>query len=69
MGGNGKQLGKLRGAVVSGSRDNLEALVIRPYRDGLNQAIMLDGVGKLVQLGLIERPAWVGGGLVNGIDG
>ena len=30
---------------------------------------MLDGLGKLVQLGFIEGAAGVGGGLVDGVDG
>ncbi len=66
-GGNGKQFGKLGGAITSGSGDDFEALVIRPNRDGLNQAIVLDGLGKLVQLGLIEGAAGVGGGFVDGV--
>ena len=68
-GGNGKQLGKVRGAVASRSCNDLEALVIGTHSEGLNQAVVPDGLGKLVQLGLIEGAAGVGGGFVNGVDG
>ena len=67
-GGNGKQLGKVSGAVASGSCDDLEALVIGSRGERLNQAIVLYGLGKLVQLGLIEGAAGVGGGFVDGVD-
>jgi hypothetical protein len=56
-------------AVASGSRDDLEALVIGSHSDGLNQPVVLDGLGKLVQLGFIEGAAGVGGGFVNLVDG
>ena len=68
VGGNGEQLGKVRSAVASGSRDDLEALVVGSHKKGLNQAVVLDGFGTLVQLGFIEDTAGVGGGLVNGVD-
>ncbi len=59
----------MRGAVASCSRNDLEALVIGSHSEGLNQAVVLDGLGKLVQLGLIKGAAGVGGGLVNLVYG
>jgi hypothetical protein len=44
-------------------------LVIRSHGDGLNQTVVLDGLGKLPQLGFVKRLAGVGGGLVNLVDG
>jgi hypothetical protein len=38
-------------------------------RDGLNEAVVLDALGKLIQLGFIEGAAGVRGGFVNLIDG
>jgi hypothetical protein len=35
----------------------------------VNQAVVLDGLGELVQLGLIEGAAGVGVGLVDLVDG
>ena len=63
-GENGKQLGKLRGAVTSVSCDNLEALVIGSHGGGLNQAVVLDRLGEFVPLGLVKGAPGVGGGLV-----
>ena len=63
-GGDGEKLRKLRGAETPGSCDDLEALVVGPDGDGLNQAVVLDGLGKLIQLGFIEGAAGVGGGFV-----
>ena len=55
----------MRGAVASGSCYDLEAFVVRSHSEGLNQAVVPDGLGKFVQLGLIEGAAGVGGGFVN----
>jgi hypothetical protein len=68
-GGNGEEFGKLCGAVPPGSADDLEALVIRPYRDGLDETVLPNRFGELVKFRLLERPARVGGGLVDRVDG
>ncbi len=44
-------------------------MVIGSHRDGLNHAVVLDGLGKLPQLGFVKRLAGVGGGLVDCVDG
>ena len=68
-GGNGEKLRQLRGAETPRPCNDLEALVVRPDGDGLNQAVVFDGLGKFVQLRLIEGAAGVGGGLMNGVNG
>ncbi len=68
-GWHGEEFGKLRGAEPSGSRHDLEALVVGSDGDGLDEAVMPDAVGKLGQLRFIEGLTRVGGGLVDGVDG
>ena len=67
--GKGKQFGKLRGAEAPRTCDDLEALGLWAYGDGLNQAVGTDGFGQLIQLALVERAAGVGGGFADGVDG
>ena len=62
-------LGKLRGPKASGSGDKLEAVCVRTHRDGLHDAMLPDGLGKLSQLAWLEGLAGVGGGFVDGVDG
>jgi hypothetical protein len=54
-GRNGKQLGKLGGTVASGSGDDLEALVIGSHGDGLDEAVVLDGLGIMLRWPLCGR--------------
>jgi hypothetical protein len=67
-GRDGKQLGQLSGTVTPRSCNQLEAFRVRAYSDGLNEAVMLDAVGKLLQLAFVKSAPWVRGGLVNGVD-
>jgi hypothetical protein len=67
-GGDGEKLCQLRGAEASRSRDDLEALRVRSYGDGLDEAVLPDAFGEFVQLGFFKRPARVGGGLVDGVE-
>jgi hypothetical protein len=68
-GGDGKQLGQLSGAVTPRSRDQLEAVQVRTYRDGLDEAMLPDTLGELMKLAFIKGSARVGCGLVDGVDG
>src|ERR1700730_8420952 len=68
-GRDGKQLGQLSGTVTPRSCNQLEAFRVRAYSDGLNEAVMLDALGKLLQLDFVKSAPGVGGGLVNGVDG
>ena len=43
--------------------------ISKPQGNGLNEAMLPDGLGQLLQLGLLEGLARVGGGLVNMVDG
>ena len=67
-GGNGEKLRQLRGAETPRSGDDLEAFVVGPDGDGLDEAVLPDALGKFVQSGLIEGAAGVGGGFVDGVD-
>ncbi len=53
-GKNGEKLGNLSGAATSGSCDDLKALVVGANGDGLNQAVVLDALGKLIKLGVVK---------------
>ena len=54
-GGNGEKLRQLRGAEAPRSGNDLEALVVRPDGDGLNQAVVFDGLGILWRLSFCGR--------------
>jgi hypothetical protein len=43
------------------SRDNLEALIVGPHGDGLNEAVSAQALGQLGQFKRLKRPAWVCG--------
>ena len=60
--------GHLRGAIASGSGDNLEALVgERPHKQGRENALAADALGQFLEGGILKDAARVGGGL--GEDG
>src|ERR1700733_11443879 len=67
-GRNGEELGQLRGAEASRSRDDLEAFRVGAHGDGLNEAVLPDACGQLMQLGFFKGPARVGGGLMDGVE-
>jgi hypothetical protein len=58
-GGDGKQLGQLSGTVTPRSRDQLEAVRVRTYRDGLDEAVVPNALGKLLKLGFVKGAPWV----------
>ena len=64
-GGNIGQLRDLRRTVTTCASDDFESLFLRPDRDGLNESVDGDALGKLDQLGWLEGSAWVGGGFVD----
>jgi hypothetical protein len=63
-----EEFGQLRCTITPRSCNQLEAFRVRAYSDGLNEAVMLDALGKLLQLGFVKGAPGVGGGLVNGVD-
>jgi hypothetical protein len=67
-GGNGEELCQLCGAEASRSGDDLEALRVGAYGDGLDEAVLPDAFGQLMKLGFFKRPARIGGGLVDGVE-
>jgi hypothetical protein len=68
-GGDGKQLGQLRRTVTPRSCDQLEAFRVGAYSNGLNEAVMLDALGKLQQLAFVKSATWICGGLMDGVEG
>ena len=60
---------KLRRAKASRSRNHLKALRIGAHGDGLNQSVVLNALGQLLQLDFVKGTARIGGGLVDGVDG
>src|SRR5579871_2294927 len=67
-GGDGKQLRQLSGTVTPRSRDQLEAFRIGANGDGLDESVLSNALGQLVQLTFIKSAAGVGGGLMDGVD-
>ena len=68
----GREVKTVRQAARRGNAlpcDDLETVGVRADGDGLNEAMLPDGLGKLFQLGLLEGLAGVGGGLMNLVDG
>ncbi len=54
-----RQFGKLRGTETPYPGDNLEAVTVGPHRDELNESMLPDALGKLLQLRLLEGPGIV----------
>src|ERR1700730_6946124 len=67
-GGDGEKLCQLRGAEASRSGYDLEAFRVRADGDGLDEAVLPDAFGELMELGFFKCPTGVGGGLVDGVD-
>jgi len=67
-GRNGEEFCKLSCTVAPRSCDQLEAIRVGAHGDGLDEAVVPDAFGKLLQLALLEGAAGVGGGLVDGVD-
>ncbi len=68
-GRHGEELSQLRRTEASRSGHDLEAIAVGPHGDGLDQAMLPDALGQLVEFGFLEGAAGVGAGFVNGIDG
>ncbi len=68
-GWDGEGFCKLCRTVAPRSRDQFEAVRVGAHGDGLDEAVVPDALGELLQLALLERAAGVGGGLVDGVDG
>src|SRR3984885_12924657 len=64
-----KEFGQVSGTVTPRSCNQLEAFRVRAYSDGLNEAMMLDAVGKLLQLAFVKSAPGIRGGLMDGVDG
>ena len=67
-GRQGKEFGKLRGTEAPCPCNDLEAVCVRAYGNGLDEAVLPNAFGKLLQLARLEGLAWVGGGLVDGVN-
>ena len=68
-GGKGEEFRKLRGAEPPCTGDDLEASLVRTHGDGLDEAVLPDTLGQLVEFGFLEGLAGVAGGLVNLVNG
>ena len=68
--GNGCSLGHLRGAITPRSGDDLEALLGEgPNKQGRENSLGADALGKLLEGGILEDAARVGGGLGEDVRG
>jgi hypothetical protein len=68
-GGDGKQLRQLCRTIAPRSRDQLETFGVPANGDGLDDAVVTNARGQLLQLAFIKSAPRVGGGFADGVDG